>query len=373
VIEEPAGANETSEQHVSAALVTASGIQVFLSTLSRLTVQEGEATSTLPPVLAESISTIISHYARADFPLLDRLMTASLSEQNRARQKLVWQESMQAMLSLPTRVANALKGDVPRSITTSVYFANLASQLAGQIAQLAAPGSEPQTSNGRSELLIQLLSRLLRAGQVNTIFWEVMVRSIFHAANDGSSNLAWSPPYSRAWQKVLSSLEESDRKAFDQNFLAFLDQRIRLKQLQELVASQERGKPVLVGRTFLGPDMARLVETQTRLLKMFWGGNSGTSDRGQGSAAFDDDIDDDDEMANHQRVRSYMLDERQQYSSAMARTLVAVLFELDPQGLSDVLFEAVDIWGDAARVKRSTAVQEQCKQSRNHLFIFIQH
>lgn len=359
VIAEPDTASGTEERPVSAALVTASGVQVFISTLSSLTMQQGAAPSILPPTLADVFSTLISCYAGADFPLLDRLMAASLAEQNLARQKLVWQESMQAILSWPTRVANALKGDVPPSVTTSVYFANLASQLADQIAQLA--DSQQQTSDGRSDLLSQLVSKLLRAGQINLSFWDVVVRSLFKTANEGSSGLTWPAPYSRAWQKVLLSLEDSDREAFDQSLLAFLDQRSRLKGLYSLVTSQERGKPAIVGQTFLGPDTTRIVETQTRLLKLFWGGSTDAADHSRRSAVSDDDDDDDDEeMARSDRVRSYMLDERQQYTPAMARTFAAVLFELDPQGLNDALFEAIDVWGNAARVKRSTITQEQC-------------
>ncbi|PWN21214.1 hypothetical protein BCV69DRAFT_298987 [Microstroma glucosiphilum] len=352
VIEELEDAGNSSQTQVSAALVTASGMQVFISTLSRLTVQEGgAAASPISPILAESIPVLISHYARADFPLLDSLMIASLSEQNLARQKLVWQESMQAMLSLPSRIANALQGDVPQSITTSTYSATLALQLAEQVARLA----EPHSSDGRSGLLSQLLSRLLRAGQVTNAFWEVMTRSIFQAAN---GNLTWPAPYGRAWQKVLASLDDTDRKAFDQNLLAFLDQRIRLEYLQGLVTDQERGKPVLVGQSFLGADVARMLEVQTRLLVMLWGGNGQAADRPESSVAPEDD-DDDDDLAAYQRVRSYMLDEPQQYSPVMARTFAAVLLELDPQGLDDALFEAVDVWANAARVKRSTAAQEQ--------------
>lgn len=355
VLAEPAETDTRPESNVAG--LWASGLQIFASTLSHLSSQPSSPT----PTLREALLKVASFYMKSGTTLLNQLLTAYEVESNPAKRQLAWQEAVVVLNSLPIKLANAFKGDVPKHLSAIDYFASLSSQILDSL-------SSSEANSQRITALAALLSKLLRAGNIATTrlsetdfakgFWPIAISK----ASGRFSDSGLKKRLTESWSDAYSCMEARDRLILIETFIVCLDRITARQGLGNLVSPSEHGKAAQCGKVFLSQEATRLCELQMQLLEVFVGTQSSSTGKGKSSSSPEDSDDEDGQGevdSPFSLFASIVLRHDVHLSPLTTRSICRYISEFGLATAQGVLLDVVDHWGGSARTKRASVDQEQ--------------
>ncbi|SPO25345.1 uncharacterized protein UTRI_03243_B [Ustilago trichophora] len=278
---------------------------------------------------------------------LPALMAAVVEERNKARADVVWSEMLRLISSLPDRLANATRGQLPEGFSASMWVEKVL------VGGMAASLQDSTLDGRRLRLLKDVLSRLDRLGYLSRAvdsdgcgFWVALLRySLLHEG------------VAQNWSRLRGILGRNLRVKLDISLVETLQYlAARNGAAIGLITAGERARPGSEGTAFLGKPSHAFVGAIAHILDILFKQKTGTVEE-ESDVDSDTDTDSGSVSRKAKTFTSTALFPVAQ-SPLLAWAWATYLSTEPPTSILSCMESVLDRWSDSARISRSVLSEE---------------